>query len=905
MALSHLSQTVKVFLSYAQDSPEDRVLFDKLMKQLSVYKRQGNIEIVSGASVHAGSDRRRVINAYITEADIIVFLVSADLMASEYYYEAEVKRAFERRDRGIARVVSVLLRPTVLGPPLDTAYFISLDGGKPISQCPNKDAAFVEVANKIFDIAEEIRHQSGESQLRIEGAQPLLWHIPYRRNPFFTSREDTLAILHKNFTTNQSSDISIQALTGLGGIGKTQIAIEYAYRHQQDYQTVFWLGSASREILRAELLYFADSLSIPEKERIDEAHLFEAIKRWLERHADWLLLLDNLEDLSLVNLFTPARCYGRGHILLTACVQATGALALSIPVTSLTVKESADFLLHRAKIIAPQVPQDEASIPDKDSARAIAQALDGYPLALDQAGAYIEETQRPLGDYLAFYHQRRVDLLKRRGEFPDCHPKSVSATLSLAFEQVARKHQAAMELLRLFAFLHPDAIPEKMIAQGMVELSDSLQALVRDPLAFDSTIALLRRFSLIRHYTDTTALSMHRVVQAVLRDALLPEEQCNWAMTVVRLVNRAFPDGRYSTWAACQRYLPQAQHCTELVMEFHLELAEASELLHHLGTYCYECADYRDAERYFTHAIALREKTVGAEHFDTAQSLYALALLYSKLGRYQQAEQLYQRTLIVCEQLFGPDHVEVAHRLNGLAFVSRRQGKYDQAEALYQRVLAINEQTIGFEHIDTATTFNNLALLYHEQGKYALAESLYLRSLRLRESLLPVSHPNIAQSINNLALLYRVQGKYHQAEALYQRALIIREQALGPEHPDTALVLNNLGRLYRIQGAYQRAEPFLKRALTIREQVLGPEHPDTAQSLNNLAELLTFQADYQQAETLFHRALEIRRHVLGPEHPDVAIVLESYALLLERTGRGEKAQEARTRADSIKSKYSC
>jgi CHAT domain-containing protein/Tfp pilus assembly protein PilF len=277
--------------------------------------------------------------------------------------------------------------------------------------------------------------------------------------------------------------------------------------------------------------------------------------------------------------------------------------------------------------------------------------------------------------------------------------------------------------------------------------------------------------------------------------------------------------------------------------------------------------------------LAIREKALGPNHPDVAQSLNNLAALYKDQGRYADAEPLYKRSLAIREKSLGPDHPDVANSLNNLALLYNDQGRYADAEPLYRRSLAIVEKSLGPYHPHVATVLTGLAYLYHEQSRYADAEPLYKRSLAIWEKSLGPNHPNVATVLNNLAELYREQSRYADAEPL----------SLGPNHPDVAQSLNNLAALYDDQGRYADAEPLYKRSIVIWEKSLGPDHPYVASSLNNLALLYREQGRYTEAEPLYKRSLVIREKSLGPDHPAVANLLNNLAALYRNQGRWAEA----------------
>src|SRR5579885_2301132 len=239
--------------------------------------------------------------------------------------------------------------------------------------------------------------------------QPL-WNVPYRRNPFFTGREDILAFLYTTLITKQAAALTqAQAISGLGGIGKTQIAVEYAYFYRKHYQAVLWVTASSRDALVADFVMLAALLDLPEQHEQDQNIVVTAVKRWLATHEGWLLILDNVEDLVLIADFLPTQ--GTGNILLTTRLQALGSLAQSIEVEKMGLEEGVMFLLRRTRLLPPGADSSQPGQENWMHAAEIVAELDGLPLALDQAGAYIEETRCSLSAYQNLYRTRRKELL--------------------------------------------------------------------------------------------------------------------------------------------------------------------------------------------------------------------------------------------------------------------------------------------------------------------------------------------------------------------------------------------------------------------------------------------------------------------------------------------------------------
>ncbi len=722
---------------------------------------------------------------------------------------------------------------------------------------------------------------------------PLVSNIPFDQNRYFTGREGILADLHVAFT---SKVMLPQVISGLGGIGKTQTALEYAYRYQQDYRYIFWVRADTPDLLNSDFIIIAGLLELATKDIQDQTLTIAAVKHWLQTHTGWLLVLDNADDSQAVLNFLPAKL--QGHVLLTTRQPARGTQIQNHELQEMKPEEGCLFLLRRAKIILPDAPFDAIASSDLEKTGRIVSMMGGLPLALTQAGAYIETVQCGLAGYMERYQLRRSKLLQERRGLTSEHPAPVAETWSLSFEMVEQSNPAAAELLRLCAFLHPDAIPEELITGGAAEIGPVLQPVASDIMELDDTIAVLLNYSLIRRNLDRNTLTIHRLVQDVLKDSLDLDTQRQWAERIVRTVNLVFPQVTFDTWQKCQRLLPHAQTCATLIEQWHFTFSETAQLLTKTGYYLRERAQYAEAEPILVQALDIYKQTQRDDSFDAAHTLNELAELYRLRGKYAQAEQYHHEALAIREHLPPALQADLARTLNNFGKLYQDRAHYSWAEPLYQRAYAIREQILGQEHPDVAESLNNLASLYQAQGKYTDAEPLYQRALSIDEQGLGARHPDTASSLSNLASLYQDQGKYTDAEPLYQRALSIREQELGARHPDTANSLNNLAMLYQAQGKYIQAEPRLKRARNICEQTLGPKHPTTATTIANLAGLYHAKNDYAHAEPLYRQGLMICEQALGTSHPTTMKILTNYIAFLWQAKKKTKAAEMQAHMDA-------
>ena len=726
-----------VFISYA---PNDGPLLKELETHISILVEQGLITCWHDQKIGGGLEEAKEIERYIASAAIILLLISSDFFACEPC-QTQMKQALKRQVKNEVRLVPILLRPSDwINTELKVLQALPFNQ-KPVTSWPQRDEAFLDIVQGIHQVIDDLKVQR---TLRPASSFPIE-NIPYERNLYFTGREELLDRIYKALH-NEKSATPTQAISGLGGIGKTQTALEYAYRYQEYYQTILWLKADSREQILTDINAIAQLLSLPARPEQEQSILFTAFRRWLQENQDWLLILDNVDDLNVIKDLLPRR--GQGHILITTRIHTTGTIAQRIEIEKMNMQEGAHFLLRRVKILDLDQPFEQASEQDRQRAREIAKLMDGLPLALDQAAAYIDETQCGLDGYIALFQKRQTKLLERRGKNVLDHPDPVATTWSLSFENVQRANPMAVDLLYLCAFLDPDSIPEELFAEGGSELGPVLSTIEEDPLAFNDAISELLNYSLIQRNPDHT-LIIHRLVQIMLKNAMDQETQRLWAERAVLATNDLFPSTEFEFWPRCFALLPQAKNGAVLIAQWEMKTLKAARLLNQLGLFIYEQSEYKEVEPLLEGALEIYREVLGEEHPAIATSLNNLAVLYES------------------------------------------QGRYEEAEPLYERGLEIRRKVSGEEHPDTAGSLNNLAAFYASQGRYEEAEPLYKRGLEIRRKLLGEEHPDTAGSLNNLAMLYESQGRYEEAEPLYKQGLEISRKVLGKEHPTTLMILAN------------------------------------------------------------------------------------------------------------------
>jgi tetratricopeptide (TPR) repeat protein len=621
---------------------------------------------------------------------------------------------------------------------------------------------------------------------RFPTALPPVWNVPYRRNLSFTGREQALAELADQLGRGAAAAVT-QALQGAGGVGKTALAVEYAYRHRAEFDTVWWVHAEQHATLLGDLTDLALALGLADPGEANQRLAAAAVRRWLDDHDRWLLVLDNAEapdgttglEVPLARLVDLLPQVVHGQVLVTSRDASWEEHAALAELEVFTPREAVAFLLARS------------GATDEQAAGQIAELLGWLPLALEQAGAYVQETRIALSAYLDRLRKFPA-LTLARGRPRDRDPTdTVATTWQVSLERV-RPVTGAMALLEVCAFLGAEEVPRALFAQPLDPQPKELAVLAGDPFTLDEAVAAVRRLGLVK--ANEQAFTVHRLVQQVIRDQFDSEQQRHRVATALRLISAAFPTEHADpdAWPTYARLLPHALAVTRYAEALAVEPETTAWLLEEACRYLWQRADHQQARGLSERALAIHEAHLGADHPTTATSLHNLADILHAQGDLDTARTLHERALAIHEAHWGPNHRDTAHSLHGLAFVLRDQDDLPGARVLLERALAIHEAHRGPDHPETAGSFHSLANVLHAQGDLDTARVLHERALAICQAQLGSDHPYTAGSLYSLANVLADQGDLNGARTLHERALAIRETHLGSEHPLTVRSRENL-----------------------------------------------------------------------------------------------------------------
>src|SRR4051812_35936579 len=553
-------------------------------------------------------------------------------------------------------------------------------------------------------------------QLPPEPRTALPRNLPFSSlGALFQGREEMITILREKLTqtpAGRAMAIAGKAVHGLGGVGKTRLAVEYAWRYAADYTALLFVGAGSPADLRRNLAALCDRtlLDLPEQEAPEEEVREVAVLRWLGERPGWLLILDNVdsEDAAMaVDALIP-RLHG-GPLLLTGRLARWSTEVETLELDVLTEEAAAGFLLARTKERRRTTPEDAGL------AVALARKLGFLPLALEQAGAYIAERRLTLAAYLEEWHSRHEQVLTWFDPRVSHYPASVAATWQTS---VGRLSAPARRLLERLAWLGPEPIPEWLLnvpVPGSPEEPDRRDALVE-----------LETYSLVTRDDESPAFTVHRLVQDVTRRSLrngpgdgVMKEVLDEAL---RWIDDAFVGDPQDvrTWPILDPFAPHARAVVKYADAAGIADPTA-RLMSQLGRLFLNKALLREAEPLMRRALAIDEKSFGAEHPNVAMHLNNLAVFLQATNRLSEAEPLIRRALAIDEKSFGPEHPNVTVSLNNLAQFLQTTTRLSEAEPLIRRALAIDEKSFGPEHPNVSRHLNNLAQLLQDTNRLSEA----------------------------------------------------------------------------------------------------------------------------------------------------------------------------------------
>ncbi|KAJ5900074.1 hypothetical protein N7495_004818 [Penicillium taxi] len=750
--------------------------------------------------------------------------------------------------------------------------------------------------------------------------------VPFPRDPDFVSRDALLDQIREK----SSVPASRIALIGLGGAGKSQLAIEYSYqvRSNSPATWVFWVHASNEARFEQSFRDIADQVKISGRQN-PKNNIFKLVENWLrdEKIGKWVCILDNVDDEKFLcsipvagkredltkSSAKPLLEYvprsQNGSIIITSRVREVALKMVThkdlIRVQPMERSEALNLL--QRKLDNPEESQDcQSQDSQSQENRQLVDALEYMPLAIVQAACFIRNRapRYSVSQYLRDFRgsdREAIKLLKKEATYlhRDWEAKnSILVTWQMSFDAIRQTRASAAELLSFMSFFDRQGIPEDLIrhqSQADYLSNNSSEGETSDSDTepdFEDDIMILKNYSFISSSKGNTFFTMHRLVQLTTHAWLKSHGQRDqWRDKFISTLYEEFPTGEYENWERCRELFPHMKSAIFQRPASTIYQQKWATLLYRGAWYTSEIGNITDAREMALKSRDERVRLFNKENKDVLASISMLAIAFRLEGQWEKAEELEEQVLKTRRTNLGTDHPDTLASMANLASIYRNQGRWKEAEQLNMQVLETCRTKLGTDHPDTLTSMANLASTYRNQGRWEEAEQLEVQVLETCRTKLGTDHPDTLISMANLASTYRNQGRWEEAEQLEVQVLETCRTKLGTDHTDTLASMANLASTYRNQGRWDEAEQLEVQVLETRKTKLGTDHPETLTSMANLASTYWNQGRLEKAEQLEVQVLETRRAKLGVDHPDTLTSMANLASTYWNQGRLEKAEQ--------------
>jgi tetratricopeptide (TPR) repeat protein len=746
---------------------------------------------------------------------------------------------------------------------------------------------------------------------------PAVWGNVPPRNPNFTGRTELLEALSRRLAAGGTTAILPAALHGMGGIGKTQIAVEYIYRHLEDYEIVWWIQAAQLAQVRAGLTELAQVLRLPGSSESPTA--VPAVREALrlgKPYRRWLLVFDAAESPVTVRQFFPAG--GTGNILITSRNPDWASVARPLEVAVFHRDESVELLRRRG----PELEDDDAD--------QLADKLGDLPLAIEQAAAWRAETGMPVSEYLRLFDEKVAEILDTSA--PAGYEVSVAAAWNVSFDELRTRSPAAHQLLQVCAFFAPEPISRSLFTgvRG-VSISEDLDVALRDPMQLSRAIRDINRYGLAKIDHRKATLQLHRLVQIVLRNRMTDETRERMRHGAHILLANYDPNDPPSSkqWPRYQDILPHI-YSSELVesddrwvcqlvlnlmqyLYFWGDLEESSILANraveqwrsklgetssytldaasHLGLCLWSLGSFEDAAELNRRTLELRRQVSGEDSEEAITAQLRVAVDMKARGEFRSALELNEQIYEKARRLYGDDDPITLQTAHDLAVSVRLCGDYRRAFDVDQLTSARRAEVLGYDSVDTLNTLSGMYMDRRELGDYPQARREHERMAQRVQELLGEEKVDTLRRFAYLAVARRKDGDHAGALQLSTKAMELYRRRYGEDHPMAmACAIDHTNDL-RHADAFEAARALGEQTLERYRRKLGEDHPHTLTAAVDLAVTLRLCGDAESARRLDEASLERIRVVLGPDHPYAVVCTANLASDLAVLGQPDPALE--------------
>ncbi|ETS75640.1 hypothetical protein PFICI_12584 [Pestalotiopsis fici W106-1] len=749
-------------------------------------------------------------------------------------------------------------------------------------------------------LMEEIQKRQGSASRESCGHRPAIaaqepgWAVPFGRNRNFTGREIELAqLLEISPPSADRDDCQRTIIHGLGGTGKTQVALELAYRLRATHPdcSVFWVPAL--DVAGFENAYRAIAKELRLRQADDEnVNIRLLVKDALSREISgpWLLIVDNADDLSLLfgeaSLFDSLPFNRKGSILVTTRNYEV-TVRLGVPKGHRLILGSLGDP-YALTLLRQDLGEEQTS--DSTSTMGLLRFLENLPLAIKQASAYMSKTRITTTKYLQYCQSGDSTFIRLlstdfedRGRYKNSK-NPVITTWLISFEHVIREHPLAESYLRFFSLLSERTIPRSLLPDG----GEGLDA--------EEAIGALKGYAIINEHMDSAFFDIHRLVRLAIRNWMRVKGQ--WHTCVYEVVQRlreVYPLPDHASRDFWTSHLPHVHSALSFRADFDDKLT-LSELLFRTAESNQILGQYATAENLHREALETRQRLLGTDHVDTLMSMDRLACVLCTQGKLTEAHELHEAAVAKTQAVLGEDHAQTLETRNNLGITFQRLGQYKQAERMHRENLARMCAILGDKHPSTLWSMQNLAYCLRKSGEYEEAERLQRKTLEAMTELNSIKHPDSIQIMNDLSSTLSNRKRYSEAEGLLRTVIFLLEEVRGPDHPKTVKSRDNLASILNKMGRLTESEEIHRATLASSLATLGAEHVQTLKCMLKcmlkLGMNLHSQGKDEEAEKILHQAFELSTRRLGRNHPDTCMTAEQLCLVLQSRGRVGKSSRS-------------